>query len=725
MGWFDEQIRTRKEKDQEVFEDAFFEAAEAVLGRKARIRLDDERTVAKAAVDEILKYYHYKPREVPESIRDSETQLEYLLRPHGIMRRNVRLEGAWYRDAFGPMLGYLREGGTPVALLPRGIVGYSFRDPATGRSVRVNRRTAALLRPEAICFYHPLPLRRIGVLDLVRYLWSCLQLRDIALILLADLAVTLVGMLVPRLSRVLTGAVPESGSFRLLGAAAAFLLCAALASRILGTISAMLTQRITARTNLQVEAAMMMRLLSLPPGFFRRYSAGELTSRSQSVSQLCALIINTGISTSLVSLTSLLYLTQIFRFTPALAYPALGVIVVTVGYSVLSSLLQMRVTKAHMEHHARESGMSYAMISGVQKLKLAGAEKRAFARWAGCYAEGARLVYQPPLFLRLNSVIMTAITLVSTIVIYYFAVSSEIGVEDYFAFNAAYGMVFGAFQSLAGIALSVARIRPILEMAQPFLSAVPETAEDKEVLTSLNGSIELSQISFRYGPQLPCVLEGLSLKIQAGEYLGIVGPTGCGKSTLLRILLGFETPEKGAVYFDGRDISSVDLKSLRARIGVVLQNDGLFQGSIFDNIAIAAPALTLEEAWEAAELADIAEEIRAMPMGMQTVISEGHGGISGGQKQRLMIARAIAPKPRVLLFDEATSALDNRTQRRISEALDGLKCTRIVVAHRLSTVRGCDRILVMDRGRIVEEGSYDALMAQNGLFAELVARQQA
>ena len=238
-----------------------------------------------------------------------------------------------------------------------------------------------------------------------------------------------------------------------------------------------------------------------------------------------------------------------------------------------------------------------------------------------------------------------------------------------------------------------------------------------------DSGIELSNVCFRYSERDPYVTDHLSMKIRAGEYVALVGKTGCGKSTLLRLMLGFEEPEKGSIFFDGKDMSRLDLKSLRHHIGVVTQDGGLFQGDIFSNITISAPHLGLKDAWEAAEMAGIGDDIRAMPMGMQTIISEGQGGISGGQRQRLMIARAIAPKPKILLFDEATSALDNKTQQQIARSLDSMKCTRIVIAHRLSTIRGCDRILLLDQGRIVEEGTYDELMAKNGDFAELVRRQ--
>ena len=323
-----------------------------------------------------------------------------------------------------------------------------------------------------------------------------------------------------------------------------------------------------------------------------------------------------------------------------------------------------------------------------------------------------------------NSVISTGISLAGTIAMYYLAVKNNVGVADYYACNTAYGMVTGAFMSLSGVAHTIAQIKPVLDIVKPILETVPEIAEDKQVITRVSGAVELNNVSFRYSENMPWVLDDLSLKIRPGQYVAIVGKTGCGKSTLMRLLLGFEKPQKGAVYYDGRDLDTIDLKSLRSKIGVVMQNGKLFPGDIYSNIVISAPWLTMDSAWEAAEMAGIADDIRRMPMGMHTLISEGSGGISGGQRQRLMIARAIAPKPRILMFDEATSALDNLTQKTVSDSLGRLKCTRIVIAHRLSTIRRCDRILVLDQGKIIEDGTYEELLAAGGSFAELVARQR-
>ena len=724
MSWFDDQIRLRKQKDQEVFEDSLFRMASVVLGKHGAGSLDDDRIVTKEALDEILKYYRIKPSEIPEDLKDAEEQMEFCLRPHGIMRREVRLEEGWYRNAFGPMLAYYGEERIPVALLPKAFTGYCFRDPVSGERRSLNRATAAVFSGEAICFYRPLPLKKLGIPDLLLYLKGCLNLGDAVALIGLTLLVTLVGMLMPRITRALTGVVLESGSLSMLTGAAVFTVCTLISMQLISSCRELMMNRIQTKTSLAVEASVMMRVINLPANFFRRFSSGELSNRFGSVTQLCSLLLGSVLSLGLSSLTSLLYITEIFRYAPALLAPALLIIAATVALGVLSALKQQRITRQAMELGAKNDGMSFAVINGIQKIKLAGAEKRVFARWAQSYSAAAELSYNPPLFIKISGVIGTAISLGGTILLYYLAVESGVSPSEYLAFNAAFGVVLGAFSSLTGVALTVSQIRPILEMAEPILKSEPESAETKSMVTRLSGNVELSKVSFRYNENMPYVVDGLSLKIKAGEYVAIVGKTGCGKSTLLRLLLGFEKPERGAVYYDGRDLSSLDLRSLRRRIGTVMQDGSLFQGDIYSNIVISAPSLSVEDAWAAAELAALADDIRAMPMGMQTLVSEGQGGISGGQKQRLMIARAVAPKPSILMFDEATSALDNRTQKQVSDALDALKCTRIVIAHRLSTIRHCDRILVLDKGRIAEDGSYEELIEKNGIFAALVAKQR-
>lgn len=724
MGWFDEQIKERKNKDEEVFQESFYRVADAVMGSRMAAALGDLRVSSKDAIAEILKYYHAKAVELPGSVTDVNEQLEYLLRPYGIMRREVRLEKGWYQDAAGAMLAQFREGGQVVALIPSGFMGYTYLDVNTGKRVKITAQNEGLFDPDALCFYKPFPLKKLTIPDLMRYILTVLGPADYASIVLGTAAVTAVGWLMPWLNRVLMSDVLDSRSVNLLISMTITIIFVTLGTTLLNTVKSMLSFRVSTKMNIAIDSATMMRILSLPAAFFKDYSSGELASRLEYMKSLCNMLVDTLLNTTLTSVFSLTYVLQIFQFTPALVTPALVVIIVTVVYSVLSSLMQMRLSKEQMKLSTKESGMNFAMISGIQKIRLSGSEKRMFSRWADLYAKVSKLQYDPPLFIKLNSVIGMIISLGGTLAIYSAAIASKINFADYYAFNTAYAMVSGAFMQLAGIALTVAQIKPTLDMVKPIMEAVPEVSEGKKVLERISGGIELSHVSFRYGENLPMVIDDMSLKISAGQYVAIVGTTGCGKSTLMRLLLGFEKPLKGAIYYDGKDMDTIDLRSLRRKIGSVMQNGGLLSGDIFANITISAPWLTLDDAWAAAEIAGMADDIRRMPMGMFTLISEGQGGISGGQKQRLMIARAVAPKPRILMFDEATSALDNLTQKKVSEALDKLKCTRIVIAHRLSTIRHCDRIIVLDKGKIIEDGTYDQLIAKNGFFAELVERQR-
>ena len=724
MGWFDEQIKQRKQNDQDVFTDAFINIAGAVMGSRVSAALNDERQQTKNAFDEILRFYHINTKEIPDNIMDRNEQLEYLLRPHGIMRRRVTLSKGWYKDAIGAMLGIRKSDGMVVALIPAGFSGYRYSDMETGKQVKINSKNQELFEEEAIAFYKPLPLKDLGIPDLMRYILGTLSPADFVVACASMLAVSLIGMLSPKLNNLLFSRVIEDGGTQILLAITVFMICVTISSLLINGVKSMIIARINTKMNISVQAAVMSRLMSLPAGFFKNYSSGELSARAQCINSLCGMLVSAALTTGLTSVFSLVYISQIFVYAPALVMPSLLITLVTVAFSIMSTFAQMKVSKKKMELSSKESGMSYALISGVQKIKFSGAEMRAFARWGNLYAEWARLTYNPPMFLKINSVISSAISLAGTLLMYSIAVSSGVSVANYYAFNTAYGMVSGAFISLASITLTVAQIKPIMDMIKPIMEAVPEISEGKQMITRLSGNIELDNVSFRYNENMPLVIDDLSLKIRPGQYVAIVGATGCGKSTLLRLMLGFESPQKGAVYVDGKDIAAVDLKSLRRNIGVVMQNGKLFTGDIFSNIIISAPWLTMDEAWHAAELAGIAEDIHRMPMGMHTMISEGSGGISGGQRQRLMIARAIAPKPSVLMFDEATSALDNLTQKTVSESLDSLKCTRIIIAHRLSTIKQCDRILVLDKGKIIEDGTYDELIQGGGFFAELVARQR-
>ncbi len=722
MGWFDEQIRQRKRRDEELFKDSYDNISRKVLGEKVENGRD--RLNLKSAIDEIFYYYSYPKVEIPLSIKDPLEQIEYAVNSVGMMKANITLGTKWYTDCFGPIICFFKDNDAPIALFPMSFARYYYYDPVSGKKVVVTKKNQAMFKDEAIAFYEPLPLKKLGVADLILFMKKRLSGYDYARYIAVSLLIVATTMVITRASKALTGEIIESRDMALFAAMVSVVVIALLFNALFGALKEAVLSGVKFKVTIPVEQAVMQRILTLPVPFFRQYSAGDLSSRSSSVSTICEIIVQDLFSLGVSAIVSLAYLLQITNLTPKLGFPSLVIVLTTVFFSLISTVAQMSITKKQMELKATENGMTYGIINGIQKIKLAGAEKRIFSKWANQYAESAALSYNPPFFLKINSAINTGISLIGTIVLYGIAMHSGVTTSEYYAFSISYAALFAAFSELTQSSMAIAKIKPVLDMAEPILKSEPEKTNKKEVVTRIRGTIELGGVYFRYSESTPYILEDFSLKIKTGEYIALVGKTGCGKSTLIRLILGFENPEKGVVLFDGKDISRLDLKSLRRKIGSVIQDGRLFYGDIFQNIAIASEKLTMDEAWEAAEMAGIADDIRAMPMGMHTIISEGQGGISGGQRQRILIARAVASKPKVLIFDEATSALDNITQKQISDALDSLKCTRIVIAHRLSTIRNCDRILVMDSGKIVEQGTYNELMSMNGYFADLVERQQ-
>ncbi len=721
MGLYDEQIRQRIKADNAGFTRSFAELAGSVMG-SAPLTDFDNSALAQNAIELVLKHYKAKLTEIPKNITDFNGQLEYSLNRAGLLKRRVKLTKGWERDAFGAMLGSLTDG-TVIALIPGKAGGYTYHDYKTGQSVKVTAKTE--INEDAYCFYRPLPARPITIRDFLVYLLSVVRVKDFVWLGMTSLAATLVGLVSPYMTGQLFGNVINAGDVSVLFAAAAVLVSATVSSALIQMVSGMATEHVGQKATVTVGAAMYMRILSLSPKFFKDKPAGEIASRAGQAEALCQLI-TVGLVVSLfTALFSLVYIGQIFAFAPGLTVPALLIMLATLVLSAVSMFVSMKYNHELMENQAKESGITMSLFSGVQKIKLAGAEKRAFAKWSSFYVKRAKMQYMPPVFIRFGQLFSLLITSAGTLLFYWQAVANDLTVAEYMMFNAAFGLASGAFMQLMGVASTFTSIKTILKTLSPIFAEQPETSEGGLIINRLSGGVELNNISFRYADNMPLILDNLSLKIRPGQYVAIVGATGCGKSTLMRLMLGFETPQKGAVYYDGKDLAKLDKKAFRKfGVGVVLQNGSLFAGDIYSNIVISAPWLTQQEAWEAAEIAGIADDIRAMPMGMHTMISEGQGGVSGGQKQRLMIARAVAGKPKILMLDEATAALDNITQKHVSESLAKLKCTRIVIAHRLSTIKECDRIIMLENGGIVEDGTYEELIAVGGKFADLVERQR-
>jgi len=722
MNWFEDQLKIRLQSDEDDFTGAFRDLSSVVMGEEAASAgVSSPRQKTHNAIQMILKFLGTDIVQAPEGITDNEEYINYFLKPSGIMKRRVDLVGKWWKDACGPMLGKLNDGDV-VAIIPSS-KGYYYYNYETKKKTIVTSATAKNLETSAYCFYKPFPCREITVVDLVKYIFSTITASDVFFYFLIMAVTTLMGMIQPRLSLLLYSVIIPSGNVSHLLPVGVMLFSFAISSQVLLLSKEIIMNHLTFRLSNTVEPAVMMRTLNLPAGFFRKYASGELAQKVSLVPQICNSIFSVITGTLITSLFSLAYFFQIGRLAPALLPPSLLIIGMTLGINVLVTIVSIKIQRKSLNASAELSGLTYSILSGIQKIKITNSEKRVFSRWAAKYKTAQNFVYNPPPLLKYSSLISSIVSAAGLALIYLTAITAEISIGEYMAYNASFGMVSASILSLGSLTTFYAGLKPMLDVVEPMLKESPEISGGKTVITDISGGVEIHNLSFRYDKNSAYILDGINMKIRSGQYVAIVGKTGCGKSTLIRLLLGFEKTARGAIYYSGNNISSLDLPSLRRKIGTVMQNSKLFKGNILSNIIISAPHLSMDDAWEAARIAGIDKDISEMPMGMHTIITEGSGGISGGQKQRLMIARAVAPKPKILILDESTSALDNITQKHVADSLAKLRCTRIVIAHRLSTIKNCDMIYVLDKGKIIEEGNFDELYEKKGFFHELVNRQ--
>jgi ATP-binding cassette subfamily C protein len=650
--------------------------------------------------------------------------LEDIVRASRIRKRRVALRGTWWREDNGPLVAFLAEDGKPVAILPTSPGSCELYDVVGRTRTRVTREVAARLEPMAYRFYRTLPARALRVRDLVRF---CARgnRADLTRILLLGILGGVLGLVTPVAIGVLFDVVIPGAQRAQLVQLSLGLLFAALAAVLFQVVRGLAVLRLRGRLGAALEAAVWDRLLTLPSGFFRAYEAGDLAQRAMGVAAIEAALTGTALSAILSGVFSVLNLLLLFWYSVPLALLAVGLVLVIVITAATLGYRQMRQQNAHLQWFGRIAGMLLQFLNGIAKLRVAGAEDRAFAQWARAFAEQRRAALRIRAGNNLQATLNALFPVLCSLVLFAAVGSATEGplrTGTFLAFSAAFGGLLSAALSLASAVLAALPIIPLYRRMRPILDAVPEVDEARTSPGPLTGDIDVVRVSFRYAADGPLVLSDVSLRCRPGEFIALVGPSGCGKSTLLRLLLGFETPEAGTISYDGKDLATLDLREVRRQIGVVLQNSRLLPGSILENI-VGSFHLTMEDAWEAARMAGLEDDIKQMPMGMQTVIAEGASTLSGGQRQRLVIARALVNRPRILFFDEATSALDNQTQAVVSRSLEQLKCTRVVIAHRLSTIQNADCIYVLERGRVVASGTYQELLNRPGPFADLARRQ--
>ena len=705
----------------------------AVLGATGGRVSTDGRTPLQAAAELVARACGASLKISTHSgdvVRSPTEALAVLARRSGIRVRLITLAPGWWRRSGPSFVGFAAgEDGRerPLALLSDNRGGYRAVDPQRGTSFTVNAGTARGIASGGLVFYAPLPDRIDSSATALRFAMHRRRqdLRTVA-------AVGVLGGMAALLAPVLTGEIlvriiPRADVALWIAALGALALVA-LGTAVFEIVRGLALLRIEGRIDERLQSAVWSRLLSLPAPFFRDFTAGDLADRANGISQIRQMLTGAAVQAAMGGIFSVFSLALLFYYSWPLALCVCALLLVLMGTSWLLARKQLRHYREVFRAQGALNGLVFQIIGGLAKLRVANAESYALARWAERFAEQKRESLAALRWAAGQHVVAGVFQPLALLVVFAFLHyglargGAALDLASFLSFNAALGQLIGAVIGLTIAATTVMGVLPLLERTRPILDARPETAGDGIDPGDLKGEIELAKVTFCYADGGPKAVDGVSCHIRQGDYVAFVGPSGCGKSTIYRLLLGFERPQSGTVFLDGHDLSSLDPVAVRARMGVVLQNVQIVAGSIYENIAGMTP-LSVEDAWAAARAAAFEDDIRAMPMGMHTMLPEGGVGLSAGQRQRLVIARALARRPRVLLFDEATSALDNRAQAVVQTSLKKLGVTRVVIAHRLSSIRDVDRIYVLEAGRIVESGRYEQLIRREGVFTSLVRRQ--
>ncbi|MGA8311497.1 MAG: NHLP bacteriocin export ABC transporter permease/ATPase subunit [Terriglobales bacterium] len=697
------------EEGEETIADPIFLAAQAV-GNKMGIKL--------------------KPH--PDMLRGMKfaDPVAAIARASNVRTRQVQLRGEWWKQDVGPLLAFRDTDHRPVALLPRSATAYDVYDPVDLTTLPVTEQTNFTLSTFAYMFYRPFAAKDLDLADVLKLgigEWK----NEVVTIVLMGAAAGLMGIVTPYATGLIFDRLIPGAERSQLVQMALILLVIAIAGSMFTLIRSFAVLRLQGKIDKGLQAAVWDRLLSLPVPFFRSYTSGDLASRSLAIAEMSRILTGSLLSAILSGIFSVFSWGLLFYYSGELALLATALVFFACAVSAACVYLQVRYQREFFRLSGRISGLLLELVTGIAKLRVAGAEHRAFASWAREFSAKKQISTRARQVSNGLTVFNSVFPVISLAAIFYCvaviqerSLSHPMSTGDFVAFIAAFSQFLGGALLVSSSLMSVLGIVPLYERAKPIFQTLPETAAGKASPGKLAGAIELSHVTFRYRPDTPLVIQDLSVEILPGQFVAFVGVSGGGKSTLFRLLLGFETPESGTVYFDRQDLAGLDVQAVRRQMGVVLQTSRLISGDIFTNIVGSSP-LTIDDAWEAATLAGMDEDIKRMPMGMHTIIGEGGGSISGGQRQRLMIARAIVGRPRILLMDEATSSLDNQTQAIVSRNLERLRATRIVIAHRLSTIAHADRVFVVDKGTVVQAGTYEELRNQKGVFRDLVSRQLA
>ena len=666
------------------------------------------------------------PYHILQSAYGDSFSIEDIARASHFVVREIELIGKWWHKDMGPLIGFEKGSDRPVLLIPKGSRNYLLYDTDLRRSLIVDKDEAWRLQDRAYIAYKHLPEGKLTLRDVMKHGISFIQKPDIVWYVLLYLLSTLVGLLLPLLNEMLFDKIIPMGMLSSVYQVGGAIFACMVGNMFFTVVQNLCGFRAIKTLEYEIVSATYDRIFRLPQKFIEKFGTTELLGRINSVSGVFSRTVTAGASAVIGAVLSVFYLWRMFDKSRVLAWRGLVMALISGVVMYFFGYLRIAKERDRLDRSVKASGMLYQFIAGILKIKTSGIENRSLLQYQKMNISALDEEIQSTRISNIGNAFSVIMTMCYTAFIYYTVIKKRqsLTVGEYTAFNSAYGMFTSAIGQLVNFFLTYANLLPVLERLRPIYETEAEIKDEAGFLGRLSGEIEADHLEFAYDGEEVSVLKDISFKIEQGEYIGIVGASGCGKSTLMKLMLGFEKPTKGKIYYDRKDADTLDKCELRRQMGVVLQDGQLVMGNIFTNVTLSAPNLKAEDVERLLEEVGMADDVKGMPMGIFTSVSEGGGTVSGGQKQRILIARALANDPAMIFFDEATSALDNVTQAKVCASLEKRNITRVMIAHRLSTVKDCDRIFVMDAGRIVEEGSYQTLMDNKGLFYELARRQQ-
>lgn len=672
--------------------------------------------------------------EEPKHIDANETSAKNLLyaiaKSSKIRVRKIILRDVWWKEENGHLLAFTKQKNEPVALIQKTSNSYLIKNLATGSESVVSNEIAASLEPIGYMFFSGFNVKMDSMKKVLGFAMNGVK-KDAKLLILASFAGSLIGLLIPILSGVIFDDVIPTADRSIHLEIFSIMIIIGLVTAGLQLVQGVLQMRVESKSSINLQAGVMDYILRLPVTFYKKYTAGDLTNRVLSINSIRQILSNTLLTAVLSGAFSFVNLILLFYYDSGLAWVGVGLALVAIVFMVTIGCLKLKYDRKVSKYQGEIQGFLFEFLSGISKIRITGGERRVFTLWADKFSKLKQLGFSSGTYQNFVEIFNSSYPLFTSIFffsfIYYTVLNSTgantmMSVGSFMAFITAFNKFLSDSLRLSMAFITSLNVIPLYERVKPILEEEPESMDQSIDPGELAGDIEMNSVCFRYNENQPLILKNITFKIKPGEMVAFVGASGSGKSTIMRLLLGFEHAEMGSIFYDGNTFDTMNKELVRRQIGVVLQNGALMTGSIYQNI-VGNSELTLDDAWDAARMAGMEEDIKNMPMEMHTLVSEGAGTFSGGQRQRLMIARAIVHKPRLLFMDEATSALDNRTQNIVAESLDKLQATRIVIAHRLSTIKNADRIYVLDKGEITESGTYEELMQQDGIFTQLAKRQ--